>query len=125
MKLPIELVNYIMEFSGLPLHLVYNTKWKNYMFHFDEKHSKFSQLRRIYDTLQFHSVENRYEIRTNIYYSIPLRKAPSFTDLLPNIVDMSNYMNIVVIENEETGELLKDYHTSMVIETQQSALMLN
>lgn len=125
MRLPIELINYIMDFSSFPLQLVYNIKRKEYVFLFDEKHEKFTKLRRIYDSLQFHSVESLYETRTNIYYSIPLRKTPSFTNLLPNVVSMSNYMNIVVIENEETGELLKDYHTSVVIETQQSALMLN
>jgi hypothetical protein len=121
--LPIEIVNHILDYTNTGLYLVYCQKNKCHMLKIDSTHGKFSSIRKLYEGIEVCARDYTNERNTQIYYNIPLRKVPSVTKNMTNIDSVNNYMSIVILETED--EIVKEHHTSTVIQTKDSTLLLN
>lgn len=124
--LPIEIVNYILEYSDIGIYMIYSKKFKQHLMRIDTNHPKFSGLQSMYGGMEVSNVENfdaDDRRNTQIYYPIPLRKVPSVTRRLDNVDSVDQYMSIVIVEKED--EVVKEHNTSTVIQTRQSVLLLN
>jgi hypothetical protein len=121
MWIPVEIVNIIFEYCDKPLYLYYDRK-RGYLFKINPKHDFFSKIRSLYEKMILHTSNENDKYHTQILYEIPIRKIPSFPNLLTRMNNMVNYMLIVIIENDD--ELLSEHHTSIVIETERSALLI-
>lgn len=123
MRIPIELVNIILDYADLGKFLCYKHDRKEYAFRFDVKHKHFSELNRLYGSLALQTEISEDGYRTNIYYNIPLQRPPSVTMMMENVDSIKNYMSIIVFETE--NDIVTEHHTSIVICTTNSALILN
>ena len=121
MWIPLEIVNYIMEYANNGLYLVYCTKYKKHMFKINSHHSRFKSLSELYENVEFFFTPITNS--THILYSIPLKKVPSITKRMSNIDDVQNYMSIVVTENEDES-IQTIYYTSTLITKKQGSLLL-
>lgn len=120
MWIPLEIVNYIMEYANNGLYLVYCTKYKKHMFKINSHHSRFKPLSELYENVEFFSpITNS----THILYTIPLKKVPSITKRMSDIDDVQNYMSIVVTENEDDS-IQTNYYTSIIITKKKGSLLL-
>ena len=123
MWIPPEIVNLILDYSNLGLIFIYDKKMNKYRFRYNIKHERFAEINRLYDSVAIQTEISDSGYRTNIYYSIPLRKVPSLTSIMTNVHSINNYMSIVVFTEED--DVVVEHHTSVVIQTTNSALMIN
>ena len=124
--LPIEIVNYILEYSDIGIFMIYSKKFKKHFMRIDINHPKFSGLQNMYGGMELSGglhLDTDNERNTQVYYPIPLRKIPSVTNRLNNVNSVDQYMSITIMEKEH--EVVKEHTTSTVIQTNQSVLMLN
>lgn len=119
MWIPIELVNYIMEYANNGVFLKYCKKNQQHIFKINSNHSKFKELFDLYNSIEF---KVPYINCTQILYSIPLKRIPSITERLANIDSVNNYMSIIVTENGPCIE--KNYFTSTIVTKKESSLLL-
>jgi hypothetical protein len=125
MWLPIEIVNYIFDYTNTGLYLIYCNKQRKHLLRINTNHDKFRTIHSMYKNMEVYNpvIQEENEHNTQISYNIPLRKIPSVVNRLENIASVSNYMSIVIVEKDD--EVVKEHHTSTVIHTKESALLLN
>uniref|UniRef100_A0A6C0CP63 F-box domain-containing protein n=1 Tax=viral metagenome TaxID=1070528 RepID=A0A6C0CP63_9ZZZZ len=117
--LPIEIVNYIFEYTDSGLYLTYCNKTNQHLFKIDTDHTKFKLLHNMYKGIE---IFNPLQNSTQIFYNIPLKKIPSITKRLSDINSIDNYMSITV--TEKADDIETDYSISTIITKKCSSLLL-
>lgn len=117
--LPVEIVNYILDFLDLGIYL----KWKkkSYIFQIDSEHNRFERVKKLFDTVSRNTIiNNENEIITEICYEIPT-KYSRIPSIIENIKKLTKYLSITIIEKRDTLKI--NYSIALVIDKETSSVL--
>lgn len=123
MWIPMELINYIMEYNGSEIALMYDKKY-GYKFKINILNDKYNCINNIYKTIIFNSEEIEGERQTQVYYEISTPKKFWIPRVFERMVTVKNNMFITL--REMKGEVVRFYTTSLVMTMDNNnSLLLN
>ena len=120
--LPDEIINMICDYADTGTYLIYSKKRKQYLFKYDTNNQRFKRLNELYKSCTITRNTDELEYQTQICYEIPLKKIPSVPNIIANMRDITAYMIITVVEDQDVHT---HNHTCVVLNTDTSTLLLN
>jgi hypothetical protein len=123
--LPCEIINIILQFADTGTYIAYDEKYDCMVFRFIKNNQKYAKINDIYSTCKLDTY-NEYDgyTQTQITYPITLKKVPSWYKSLERFENAESYM-IIVIEQDEDGEIRKTHHTSSLLTFQNGNILLS
>jgi hypothetical protein len=99
MRLPIELINLICDYTGDGKYLCFD-KRMYYSFRINSEYEKYNDVRDLYRNCMINSYYDDIDEEqiTQIHYEIKLKKIPSLIMNMHNIESIKNYMVITISE---------------------------
>ena len=125
-KLPIEIINVILEYADTRTVIYYDSKIDGLFFRFCKENDEFKKIEGLYNNRKIDVFENYNGYRqTQICYNIGMKKIPSWYERMDRFEHAKSYMIIVVEEDKENNTLNREHHISSVISFQNGDLLLN
>jgi len=101
MRLPIELINIVMEYTNLGKYLFYDSHRKGFFFRYDEEHINFKSIKDLFQSCCFvRSINIPEHVQSHILYKNPTieNNYTKYTIIVideTNILEIHNYYSVV------------------------------